>query len=54
MYESTVIPMDTIRPVMPARSKLGATVVCPSAEMIAHSAIAVRISPEITTSPRPR
>ena len=30
------MPMETIRPVMPARSKLGATDVCPSAEMIAH------------------
>ena len=29
--------METIIPVMPARSKLGAKAVCPSAEMIAHN-----------------
>ena len=54
MYESTVIPMDTMRPVMPARSKLGATDVWPSAEMMAHSNMAVSTSPEMTTNPRPR
>ena len=54
MYESTVIPIDTMRPVMPARSKLGATDVWPSAEMMAHSIKAVSSSPEMTTNPRPR
>ncbi len=54
MYESTVMPMETISPVMPARSKLGATEVCPRAEMIAHSIIAVSSSPEMTTRPSPR
>ena len=54
MYESTVIPMDTMRPVMPARSKLGATDVWPSAEMMAHSNKAVSNRPEMTTNPRPR
>ena len=48
------MPMDTMRPVMPARSKLGAAEVWPSAEMIAHSSIAVRTSPEMTTSPSAR
>ena len=49
-----MIPIETISPVMPARSKLGATEVCPSAEMIAHSIIAVSTSPEITTRPSAR
>ena len=48
------MPMDTIRPVMPARSKLGATEVWPSAEMMAHSIIAVSTRPEITTRPSAR
>ena len=54
MYESTVIPIDTIKPVMPARSKLGATDVCPSDEMMAQSIKAVSNRPEMTTNPRPR
>ena len=54
MYESTVIPIDTMRPVMPARSKLGATDVWPSAEMMAHRIMAVITRPEMTTNPRPR
>ena len=40
MYESTVIPMETMRPVIPARSKLG-LMVWPNAEMMAHSNAAV-------------
>ena len=48
------MPMDTMRPVMPARSKLGPNEVWPSAEMIAHSIAAVSTSPEITTSPSAR
>ena len=48
------MPMETIRPVMPARSKLGATEVWPSAEMMAHSIMAVSTRPEMTTSPRAR
>ena len=54
MYESTVMPIDTMRPVMPARSKLGATDVWPSDEMMAQSINAVSNRPEITTNPRPR
>ena len=48
------MPMDTMSPVIPARSKLGLKVVCPRAEMMAHSSAAVRARPEMTTRPRPR
>ncbi len=48
------MPMETIRPVMPARSKLGATEVWPRAEMMAQSSAAVSRRPEMTTRPRAR
>ena len=54
MYESTVMPIDTMMPVTPARSKLGAAEVCPRAEMIDHSRAAVTASPATATMPRNR
>ena len=54
MYESTVIPMDTMIPVTPARSKLGAIEVCPRAEMITHNNAAVTTRPLTMTRPSNR
>ena len=45
------MPIETIRPVTPARSKLGATEVWPSAEMIDQSSAPVTPSPTSDDEP---
>ncbi len=48
------MPIDTMMPVTPARSKLGATLVWPRAEMIDHSSAPVTARPLTTTMPSNR
>ena len=48
------MPMDTMRPVTPARLNDGAIVVCPRAEMMAHRRAPVTARPATTTMPSSR
>ena len=53
MYESTVIPTETISPMMPARSMVVFSD-WPMKAMVAHSSEAVTASPDTTTMPSRR
>ena len=52
-YESTVIPIDTMMPITPDRSR-ARPLLWPRYDTIAHSRAAVRASPATTIIPRAR